>query len=240
MTSSKIFYFTKKGKWVKRRGIKLEKGKIYVRPDGVKLKWRGKQFIDLEKERQYQTKYSQTETYKLARKNYHQTETYKLARKRYQQTEKYKLAQKRYQKKYNKSYKYKLKQRRYYQSDHGKFRESVSGRLRTVLKRANADKNTNTINYLGCTIADCRKHLEKQFQPDMNWENHSKTGWHIDHRKPCASFDFSDEEQKYMCFHYTNLQPMWASQNISKGCKFNEDTFEYEWKGREIGWVKKC
>ena len=64
-----------------------------------------------------------------------------------------------------------------------------------------------------------------------------RTGFYFG--RPCASFDFSDEEQKYMCFHFTNLQPMWASENISKSNKFDESTFEYEWEGRTIGWVKK-
>ena len=43
--------------------------------------------------------------------------------------------------------------------------------------------------------------------------------WHVDHIKPCFSFDLTDPEQQKICFHYTNLQPLWALENIKKGKK---------------------
>ena len=58
-------------------------------------------------------------------------------------------------------------------------------------------------------------HLESQFQPGMTWENHG--AWHIDHIRPCASFDFNDPKQQHECFHYTNTQPLWAADNLAKG-----------------------
>jgi hypothetical protein len=54
----------------------------------------------------------------------------------------------------------------------------------------------------------------------MTWENHGRYGWHIDHIRPCASFDLADPEQQRKCFHYTNLQPLWASENMRKGDKW--------------------
>ena len=51
----------------------------------------------------------------------------------------------------------------------------------------------------------------------MSWDNYGK--WHIDHIIPCASFDLADETQQRLCFHFTNLQPLEASENMRKGCK---------------------
>lgn len=49
----------------------------------------------------------------------------------------------------------------------------------------------------------------------MTWENHKHCGWHLDHIIPCSSFDLSDPEQQNKCFHYTNLQPLWATTAIA-------------------------
>ena len=51
----------------------------------------------------------------------------------------------------------------------------------------------------------------------MSWDNQGE--WHIDHIIPCASFDLTNEEEQEKCFHYTNLQPLWAIDNMVKGCK---------------------
>ena len=56
----------------------------------------------------------------------------------------------------------------------------------------------------------------------MTWDNWQHDGWHIDHIRPCASFDLADLEQQRQCFHYTNLQPLWAADNIRKGAKYEK------------------
>ena len=60
-------------------------------------------------------------------------------------------------------------------------------------------------------------YLQGKFKEGMHWNNLGK--WHIDHIRPCASFDLTDPEQQKQCFHYTNLQPLWAAENIRKGAK---------------------
>jgi hypothetical protein len=90
-------------------------------------------------------------------------------------------------------------------------------RLRQALKGAGVKKSSKTFDLIGCTIQELVAHLESQFQPGMTWENRSE--WHIDHIRPCASFDLSDPAQQRACFHWSNLQPLWAADNLAKGDK---------------------
>jgi hypothetical protein len=110
--------------------------------------------------------------------------------------------------------------KRYKRKTSSEFRiiESIRARIHSLLK---SHKTTSSFSLLGCSIDECRKHLEAQFVDGMSWDNYGKFGWHIDHIRPCASFDLTDPEQQKECFHYTNLQPLWAKDNLSKGSKFN-------------------
>lgn len=67
---------------------------------------------------------------------------------------------------------------------------------------------------LGCSINELKKHLESKFQLNMSWDNYGK--WHIDHIKPLASFNLTEPEQVKIACNYTNLQPLWAEDNIRK------------------------
>lgn len=91
--------------------------------------------------------------------------------------------------------------------------------LRTRMVHALRDriKSATTLELLGCSAEQLKQHLEKQFQPGMTWENYGPKGWHIDHKKPCASFNLADPTQQRECFHFSNLQPLWALDNIKKG-----------------------
>jgi hypothetical protein len=80
-------------------------------------------------------------------------------------------------------------------------------------------KSASTQELLGCSFDVFIQHLESQFKNGMSWGNRGRTGWHIDHIRPCASFDLSDPEQQRECFHYSNLQPLWAVDNIRKGSR---------------------
>ena len=72
---------------------------------------------------------------------------------------------------------------------------------------------------VGLTIYNFKHYLESKFLDGMTWENHGVHGWHIDHIRPCASFDLTKEEDRKQCFHYTNLQPLWAQDNLKKSDK---------------------
>ena len=97
------------------------------------------------------------------------------------------------------------------------YRLTCQIRKRTLKALKNNSKSDSTVGLLGCSIQYAKKHLESQFADGMNWDNHGVHGWHIDHIRPCDSFDLSDPEQQRQCFHYTNLQPLWAVENESKG-----------------------
>jgi hypothetical protein len=93
--------------------------------------------------------------------------------------------------------------------------------LRSRLYSAVKDnrKKGSAVKDLGCTIEQLKQHLESKFQPGMSWDNHTLDGWHIDHIKPLSSFDLSDRKQLLEACHYTNLQPLWAKDNLTKSDK---------------------
>jgi hypothetical protein len=74
----------------------------------------------------------------------------------------------------------------------------------------------SSLEYLGCTISELRVYIESRFLPGMTWENHGVKGWHIDHIIPLSRVDLTDESERIKVLHYTNLQPMWASENLKK------------------------
>ena len=92
-------------------------------------------------------------------------------------------------------------------------RSCLSGALKGNFKTGSAVRN------LGCSIEELRAYLEAQFQSGMSWKNHGKRGWHIDHIKSLAAFDLTDHAQLLKACHYTNLQPLWAAENLSKGAR---------------------
>lgn len=91
----------------------------------------------------------------------------------------------------------------------------LRGRIYKALK--NNSKSKRTIELLGCSINDLKSHLESKFIEGMTWENQGE--WHIDHIRPCASFDLSHVEDQKKCFHHSNLQPLWAIDNMKKSNK---------------------
>jgi hypothetical protein len=94
----------------------------------------------------------------------------------------------------------------------------MNSRLRIFLKSKNLTKRNRTFYIVGCSPIQLKEYLESKFCVGMNWENRSD--WHIDHIIPLSSAKTEDEIYK-LC-HYTNLQPLWALDNIKKGNKIRE------------------
>ena len=112
---------------------------------------------------------------------------------------------------------YNTKQKeRYNQDSHYKLTKNLRSRFWHALKKAT--KSISIIELTGCSLEELKAHLESQFTEGMSWENHGE--WHIDHIRPCASFDLTDPEQQKLCFHYSNLQPLWAVDNLKKSDKY--------------------
>jgi len=101
-----------------------------------------------------------------------------------------------------------------------RLRESISSRIRAAIK--NGSKSSQTLELLGCTIPELREHLETKFQTGMSWDNYGIKGWHVDHIRPCSSYNLSDPDQQRECFNHTNLQPLWATENLEKGDRFEK------------------
>lgn len=96
-------------------------------------------------------------------------------------------------------------------------------RMLNVLRAAGTNKSKKTRILIGCSAQELARHIERQFTEGMTWENRGRNGWHIDHIVPCAAFDFRIPEHQSMCFHYSNLRPMWGADNIRKSDRITGD-----------------
>jgi len=130
-----------------------------------------------------------------------------------QQMKQYRLAHKAERKQYNKN-KY-----------HTDINYKISCYLRTRILSAlkNNSKSKSTMKLVGCSIDFFRSYYESKFTEGMSWEKVMNGEIHCDHRRPCASFDLSKPSEQRKCFHYTNLQPLWAKDNLEKGKKYYQN-----------------
>jgi hypothetical protein len=101
-----------------------------------------------------------------------------------------------------------------------RLRCALANRINRAIRKGISKSNT-TIQLIGCDIPWLIAWLEVQFQPGMSWENYGLV-WHIDHIRPCATFDLTDPHQQKLCFHWTNLQPLLAAENLSKGARWDQ------------------
>ena len=94
---------------------------------------------------------------------------------------------------------------------------NVRTRINHALK-GTVKKSNKTKKLIGISVEGLVKYIESKFLPGMSWKKRHLI--HIDHIRPCASFDLTDPKQQKECFHYTNLQPLWAVDNLKKGAKY--------------------
>ena len=97
-----------------------------------------------------------------------------------------------------------------------RLKRSIRRHIQKAVSFGASSKRHSSSVYLGCTYAELRAHLESLWQPWMNWGNYGAR-WHIDHKLPLAAFDLQDDAQFRAACHFTNLQPLCAKLNMSKG-----------------------
>lgn len=111
--------------------------------------------------------------------------------------------------------------KRYRENPQANIANKCRGRINSAIKSAEkgALKASNTIDLLGCTFAEFKTHIEKQFTKGMSWKKVMSNEIHLDHITPISSFDLTDPEQQYQAFNYLNVMPLWSKDNLSKGSK---------------------
>lgn len=115
------------------------------------------------------------------------------------------------------------KRRAYRKAYHNKnksdpyYRLKYNLRCRLSLAITRNYKSGSAVRDLGCSIEELHAHLSAKFVPGMSWGNYGK--WHIDHIQPLSSFDLNDRTQLLQAVHFSNLQPLWAEDNMRKGAK---------------------
>jgi hypothetical protein len=168
--------------------------------------------------KEYNKEYYQSNKDKI--KEYHQANKDKI--KEYHKE--YYQANKEYKKEYlkewreaNKEYSNEYKKNRRKTEPLFKLVSNLRARTYIAFKNKGYSKNTKTKEMLGIEWEVAKQHIERQFTKGMNWDNQGK--WHIDHIIPLASAN--TEEQLIKLCHYTNLQPLWAEDNLTKSDKID-------------------
>jgi hypothetical protein len=90
-------------------------------------------------------------------------------------------------------------------------------RMHAVFRSNMVKKSTRSLQLIGCTSDQLREHIQSRFKPGMHWNNFGE--WEIDHIIPCKHFNLVEESEQLKCFHYSNLQPLWAEENRRKSAK---------------------
>jgi len=155
---------------------------------------------------------------KLTKKYYreHKEELTKNCRTRYENNKEEKLNQNREWQRTHRNQINKRKRDRIKTDINFRLTINLRSRFKSVVKGIN--KSKSSLKLIGCSVEQLKQHLESNFVDGMSWDNYGE--WHIDHLRPCCSFDLTKLEEQRKCFNFSNLQPLWAKDNQSKGGKY--------------------
>lgn len=145
--------------------------------------------------------------------NLQQRETGSIAQKKYRATESYKEVRKKYKNKPEvKAKENERRLNRYYKDKLFAIKKNIRDRTSKAIKAKRWYKTTGFNSYIGCSLDELKIHLETRFTEGMTWDNYGL--WEIDHIIPISSANSEPEAIKLA--HYTNLQPLWAADNLKK------------------------
>ena len=196
-----------------------EKRKAYLKAYNKKWHQKNKEKRNLDSKKYREKNREKVKEYNKKYREKHREKMNLFYKKYYSKhKDKRKETKRKYRKKRNEN-----RRKRYNTDKNYRLRCILRSRLKNALKAQKGTKNLSALKLVGLNLDKLKKWIESQFQKGMTWEN-----IHIDHMMPCASFDLTDEKNHAICFHYTNLKPEFAKDNISFGAKIKHDM---KWMG---------
>lgn len=209
-----------KEKWVKNKDMLSEKyRKWYQKNPEYSKKWRekNKEKINKDKRERYSINKEKNREKEKERRQKNRDVLIQKSKK-YREENREKINESRRNKRKDNPEKYRvIEQEKYKSNPHLKLIRNYRTRIKNYMKFNKVSIGTGTLELVGLTSEELKKYLESKFREGMTWDNYGLNGWHIDHITPLSSAK-NDDELKKLC-HYTNLQPLWAFDNLSKGCK---------------------
>ena len=212
----------------------------YYNKNGQLLWWNGKRSVNKAKRKEYNKEYQQENKAKAKEKRDKPKNKAKAKEKRDKPANK--ARKKEYDDKPGRKAKVNKKHKDRMKTDLSyKLTRSLIARHWAGLKSQNVEPTIPVLELMECSFESLIIHLVSKFEPGMTRENYgNKSGcWNIDHRRCYDSLKLKDIENQRKCCHWTNLQPMWKTENRAKSNHFDEATFEYKWIDTNLGWIKK-
>jgi hypothetical protein len=105
-----------------------------------------------------------------------------------------------------------------------RIRDSLNHRIKDAFNSVSIQKLHKTMEYVGCDKSLLKKWFLYQFEDGMTFDNYGE--WHIDHVKPCSSFNLENEDEIKECFNWRNLRPCWKQENLEKNCSIIPEVIE--------------
>lgn len=163
------------------------------------------------------------EKFNAKRKEYYQENREHILEQKKKYTDSHKQEKAEYDKVYRQQNKERLrKQKNEWAKNSLEYKIINNIRRRVAHALKGESKSEHTMSLIGCDIEFLKEYISSMFSEGMSWDNYGE--WHLDHIRPCSSFDLSNPDEQKECFNYKNLQPLWAIDNLKKAYKYEVQT----------------